>query len=287
MGLPIPDMVVYLGGAVLAAGLIALVAGGRGGRFRGLPGWAGFWVVFAALLVALSRGPHYLSFPLLALLMVGSLRAFFFVAPVRAKDRYAILAAYLAVPVALLPAYRSQFEAFLALVPAGLILLLPVLLSFGSSHDGLLDSMGRILLGAVFFVFCTAHLGLLVHEPIGRLELFGILVVAAELPMRLLGRPRPGSGMVRPALAFGLGAATAMAAGWFLGSGADLSPRHASLVGLAVATAATAGGLVSDAVADDLQLGATSTIVGRGSFLHRTAPAVYAAPVYFHALSLL
>jgi len=287
MGLPVPDMVVFLGGAVLLAGVVALVAGGRGGRYRGLPGWAGFWVVFAALLVTLSRGPRYVSFALLALLMAGSLRAFFFVAPVRPKDRYAILAAYLAVPAALIPAFHNSGQQFLALVPAGLFLLLPALLSFGSSHDGLLDSMGRILLGAVFFVFCTAHLGLLVHQPGGRLELFGVLVLAADLPVRLFGRARAGSGVIRPTAGVAVGAAAAMAAGGFLAPWVELDARAGSMVGLAVAVAATAGGLVSDAVADDLQLGTTSTTVGRGSFLQRTAPVVYAAPVYFHALSLL
>ena len=81
-------------------------------------------------------------------------------------------------------------------------------------------------------------------------------------------------------------AAGAMVAGWLLAPDVDLVPRHGSLVGLAVAVATTAGGLVSDGIADDLQLGATSTTVGRGSFLQRTAPVVYAAPVYFHALAL-
>jgi phosphatidate cytidylyltransferase len=287
MQLPLPAMTVFLAAAVAFAGIVALIAGGRGGRYRGLPGWAGFWVVFAALLVLLAHGPRAVSFSMLALLMVGSLRAFFFVAPVRAKDRYAILAAYLAVPVALLPVVRNSDQEFLALVPAGLVLMLPVLLSFGSSHDGLLDSAGRILLGVVFFVYCTAHLGLLVHQPQGRIELFGILAVASDLPSRLLGRPRPGSGMARPVIAFALGAAAAMAAGWILAPWAQIEPRHGSLVGLAVATAAAAGGLVSDGIADDLQLRSTSTTVGRGSFLQRTAPVVYAAPVYFHALSLL
>jgi predicted CDP-diglyceride synthetase/phosphatidate cytidylyltransferase len=287
MGLALPDMVLILGGTVAVVALIALVVGGRGGRYRGLPGWAGFCVAFGALLVLLSRGPRVVSFLFLAALMAGSLRAFFFVAPVRAKDRYAILAAYLAVPFALLPAYRNEYQLFLALVPAGLILMLPVLLSFGSSHDGLLDSAGRILLGATFFVFCTAHLGLLVHQPAGRVELFGILALLSEFPSRILGRPRPGSGTLRPTIAFAVGAAAAMVAGWLLAPSVLLEHRHGSWVGLAVAVATTAGGLVSDGIADDLQLGAKSTTVGRGSFLQRTAPVVYAAPIYFHVLSLL
>lgn len=287
MDLPVPDMMVFLGGAVLFAGVVSLIAGGRGGRFRGLVGWSGFWVGFGIVLVILARTPPLVSFPILGVLMVGSLRAFFFFAPVRAKDRYAILAAYLAVPVALVPVYHNADQAFLALVPAALILALPVLLSFGSTHDGLLDSTGRILLGSVFFVFCTAHLGLLVHQPEGRIELFGILVLAVELPQRLAGRPRAGGAIVRPVLGYAVGAGASMAAGWLLAPWAGMTERHGSLVGLAVALAAIAGGLVADAIADDLQLGSRATVVGRASLLNRFAPVLYAAPVYYHALTLL
>ena len=52
---------------------------------------------------------------------------------------------------------------FLAIVPVGLFLLFPVLLSLGSWQDGLLESLGRMLLGVLLFVFCAAHLGLLVR----------------------------------------------------------------------------------------------------------------------------
>jgi phosphatidate cytidylyltransferase len=183
--------------------------------------------------------------------------------------------------------FHNADQAFLAFVPATLILGIPVLLSFGSTHDGLLDSTGRILLGTAFFVFCTAHLGLLVHQPDGRIELFGILVLAAELPQRLAGRPRSGGGIVRPVLGYAVGAGAAMVAGWMLAPWVGMTARHGSLVGLAVALAAIAGGLVADAIADDLQLGTRSTIVGRASLLNRFAPVLYAAPVYFHALALL
>lgn len=287
MDLPVPDMMVFLGGTVLFAGVVALVAGGRGGRFRGLVGWSGFWVAFGIVLVILARTPPLVSFLVLGILMAGALRAFFFLAPVRAKDRYAILAAYLAVPAALIPVFHNADQTFLAFVPATLILALPVLLSFGSTHDGLLDSTGRILLGSVFFVFCTAHLGLLVHQPEGRIELFGILVLVAELPQRLAGRPRSGGEVVRPVLGYAVGAGAAMAAGWMLAPWVGMNERHGSLVGLAVALAAIAGGLVADAIADDLHLGTTATVVGRASLLNRVAPILYAAPVYFHALTLL
>jgi predicted CDP-diglyceride synthetase/phosphatidate cytidylyltransferase len=191
-----------LAAAVVVAGMAALLSRRRGGRFRELPGWAGFWVILALVLLGLAHLPRYASFPLLAALMFAALRTYFFVAPVRARDRYAILAAYLAIPVSLWPAYLGSRDMFLATVPVTLFLFIPVLLSIGSKEEGLLDSMGRTLLGVLLFVFCLAHLGLLVHqEPAGLLQLFGVLVLAAELPRRLAGRLCGRSGWVRPTAA--------------------------------------------------------------------------------------
>ena len=54
--------------------------------------------------------------------------------------------------------------------------------------------LGRVLLGVLSFVFCPAHLALLVHWPqSGLLELYGVLVLSAELPQRLVtGRSAQG-----------------------------------------------------------------------------------------------
>ena len=100
-----------------------------------------------------------------------------------------VLAAYLAIPFALWPAFIGSHETFFHTVPVSLFLFIPVFLTFGRDREGLLDSMGRTMLGVLFFVFCIAHLGLLVHETQeGLPQLFGILVLAAELPQRLLWR---------------------------------------------------------------------------------------------------
>ena len=170
----IPRIDWVLAAAVAVAGLCAAVTRRRGGRFRGLLGWSGFWVVFGLLLILLSRAPRWASFPLLGLLMFVSTRAYFFLAPVRPRDRFVILASYLAIPFALWFPYTGDADTFVATVPVALFLLLPVFISLARAEEGLLDSMGRAMLGVLFFVFCLAHLGLLVHqEQSGILELFG------------------------------------------------------------------------------------------------------------------
>ena len=62
----IPHLDLVLAVAVGISTLAALVSRRRGGRFRELPGWAGFWTFSAVVLISLSHAPRYISFPLLA-----------------------------------------------------------------------------------------------------------------------------------------------------------------------------------------------------------------------------
>ncbi|HKQ62511.1 MAG TPA: hypothetical protein VJS92_14565 [Candidatus Polarisedimenticolaceae bacterium] len=284
MGVPAIDWA--LGAAWLVAALTALILAPRGGRFRGLRGWAASSAVLAGLLVCLSRGERWYSFPLLAASMFLGLRGYYSMAPVRSQDRYAILASYLAVPLALYPAYVGSTDTFFAAVPVSLFLFIPALVALGGPQPGLLDAMGRTLLGVVFYLFCAAHLGLLVHVPhAGVLELFGVLVLAADLPQRLAGRVRPDSGWALPFAGIFLGLLFAGALGYLLGPWCGIVDDDGARAGLLTAIAVALGGRVSDAVMRDLALTSSAAAVGRFSFLRRTVPAVYAAPVFFHYLN--
>jgi predicted CDP-diglyceride synthetase/phosphatidate cytidylyltransferase len=282
----ISSIELVLGGALAGTALLTIATRHRGGRFRALPGWLGFLALFSLILVSLSRFSPWLSLVLLGLLMFVGLRTYFFVAPVRPRDRYAILAAYLAIPFALYAGFAGSHEAFLATVPIVLFLLFPVLLSVGRQHEGLLDSMGRILLGVLLFLFCAAHLGLFVRwgQP-GLPELFGALVVAADLPQRLAGRFREGTGWLRPALGVLAGLFLAAWLGYWTGPLCGLAEEDGARAGFLVALAVTMGALVTDAVIRDLARGSSPARVGRIGLLDRTIPAVYAAPVFFHYLN--
>jgi predicted CDP-diglyceride synthetase/phosphatidate cytidylyltransferase len=282
----IPGIVIVLAGALAISGLLALASRRRGGRFRGLPGWVLFWIFFAVILVSLSRLRPWVSLTMLGLLMFAALRTHFFVAPVRPRDRYAMLAAYLAIPFALYPGLTGSEATFLATVPVMLFLLFPVLLSAGKPQEGLIESLGRMLLGVVLFVFCAAHLGLLVQsDKPGLLELFGVLVLAAELPGRLTGRFRHGGGWARTTFGIVAGAVLAAAIGFWAGPWCGIVEEDGARVGLLVTVAVTMGALVSEAVMRDVSPSAPAARVGRWAFLDRAIPPVYAAPVFFHYLN--
>ena len=280
----IPPMLLALAMAVLVCAAISLPVSSRGGRFRTLPGWTAFWVVFGLLLVCLGRAPLAVSLPVLGLAMFGALREYFFLAPVRPPDRWAILFAYLTIPASLWPVGTGSYGMFLAGLLLYLFLVLPVILSLTRPHAGLLDSVGRVLLGLLVFVFCTAHLGWMAHQPAGRLELFGVLVLASELPQRLVGRVRAGEPLGRPLIAIAVAVTLAAALGVWLGRSLALPPVHAAVAGVLVAVAVAGGRIVTDAVAEDLSLDPITSRTGRGALLDRAMPAVYAAPLFFHYL---
>jgi predicted CDP-diglyceride synthetase/phosphatidate cytidylyltransferase len=278
----IPRIVWLLVGALAVSALIALITRRRGGRFRSLPGLFGFWVVFGGILVALSRLWPWVALSLLGLAMFAALRTYFFLAPVRPRDRYAMLAAYVAIPFTL----AVPQDTFLATAPVALFLLFPVLLSIGKSQEGLLESMGRILLGVALFVFCAAHLGLLARwGQAGLLELFGVMVLAAELPGRLTGRVRPGGGWARSSFGVVAGAVLAAAVGFWAGPWCGVVEEDGARAGLLVALGVTMGALVCKAVIRDLAPATSAGRGGRWTILDRAIPAVYAAPVFFHYLN--
>lgn len=268
--------------AVLVALAAALATRRRGGRFRRLTGWAGMWVLLAGVLVSLTKLPAWFSLTLLGLLMYAGLRTYFFVAPLRPRDRYAILGAYVSIPIALWSGHAGSYGAFLATMPIVLFLVFPVLLAGGAAQDGMLDSLGRLLLGALLFVFCAAHLELLAENE--QIALFGILALAADLPQRLIGRPGPGAGRARPAAGIVCGVVLAGTVGYWIGPWCGIGKEDAARAGVLVVAGVAMGAAVTGAMLRDLAL-STQARLGRGTFLDRVVPPLYAAPFFFHYLN--
>ncbi|HZN56194.1 MAG TPA: hypothetical protein VFB67_12825 [Candidatus Polarisedimenticolaceae bacterium] len=278
----IPRLVLILAAAIALIAPVAVLAGRKGGRYRALPGWVAAWAQFAVLIVVLSRMSPKISFPLLGIVMFFALKQYFFLTPLRPQDRWAIFLTYLFIPIALWPAWAGSFNLLSGATVVGVFLLMPVLLSIAPRQPGLLDALGRVLLGVLVFVFCAAHFGLMTHLAAGSLELFGMCGLMADLCQRFSGRMRPGEEQVRPFLGVVAGAAAAAAAGAWLAPLAGLRPTHGATAGVLVALATAGGSLVSDAVSHDLMRTQSDAIMGRAAFLDRTFPAIYAAPVFYH-----
>jgi phosphatidate cytidylyltransferase len=280
----IPKLVVILAATLALLAPFALLAGRRGGRYRAFPGWIAAWAQFAILIVVLEHLPQKISFPLLGLVMFAALRQYFTLTPLRPQDRWAIVVAFVSIPLALWPTWAGSFGLLSAATVIGLFLLIPVLLSIAPRQPGLLDALGRVLLGVLVFVFCAAHFGLMTRLPEGSLELFGITALLADLPQRLTGRLRPGGERVRPFLGVMASVAVAAVVGAALAPLAATASLHGGVAGSLVALAMAGGSLVSDAVGQDLLRTQSDALLGRAAFLDRTLPAIYAAPIFYHYL---
>jgi phosphatidate cytidylyltransferase len=280
----IPKLVVILVATLALLAPFALLAGRRGGRYRAFPGWIAAWAQFAILIVVLQHLPQKISFPLLGLVMFAALRQYFTLTPLRPQDRWAIVVAFVSIPLALWPTWAGSFGLLSAATVIGLFLLIPVLLSIAPRQPGLLDALGRVLLGVLVFVFCAAHFGLMTRLPEGSLELFGITALLADLPQRLSGRLRPGGERVRPFLGLVASVAVAALVGAALAPLAATASLHGGVAGSLVALAMAGGSLVSDAVGQDLLRTQSDALLGRAAFLDRTLPAIYAAPIFYHYL---
>ncbi|MDX1389546.1 MAG: hypothetical protein R3344_10180 [Acidobacteriota bacterium] len=276
----IPDISVVFAATVLVVVLVSLLVGSRGGRYRAVRGWGIYWIFIAAFLVVIERAPLWISLLLLGIVMFGSIREYSFLAPLRRQDRWATLLVYLSIPAILYAVFIDSYVGFLAAILLYLFLFLPGILSLGTTQQGLLDSLGRVLLGVLIFVFCGAHLGFLVHEPTGSLEWFGILVIATDLPQREAGRLRTENGVLRSIAGAVLGFAFAAGFGAWLAPAFGYSVVRGAVGGAVVAFAVTIGGIVTRGVARDLSM----PPVGRAAFLDRVTPMVYAAPLFYHFL---
>lgn len=284
---PIPPIILVFALALLVVAPISFLASRRGGRYRGLPGWVGFWAFFAVVLVCLSRAHPGIGFPILGLLLFAGLRQYFFLTPVRPQDRWALVIGYLLIPFALWLAFRGDALRFHAAIPLGILLVLPVVLASGSPNAGLLDAMGRIGTGAAVFVYCGAFLGLLAHGRVGTLELFGILALTAELPQRFLWRSRAGEAVSGRLAGVFAGIALGAVVGAGIGPWIGLGSWRGAGAGVLIALATAAGALLASSMADDLDQSATSAMLGRAAFLDRTMPTLLAAPVYYHYIQAL
>ncbi len=278
--LGVPPIVLAIAVILLIAAPAAFALARRGGRFRALPGWVGFWGFFAALLVLLSRAIPWVSFPLLAVVMFLGLRQYFFLTPVRPQDRWALFCAYITIPLALWPAFLGRDEIFLEAVPLGLFVVLPVTLCLAERQPGLLDSMGRVLFGAIVYVYCAGFLGLMSHSKHGSLELFALLAIVAELTQRLAGRVRPAVNFAGRTAGLAGSAAIAGIAGWYAAPWIGGTPVHGVYLALVVAISVAGGARIAGAVAKDLDVAPAGTVVGRAAYLDRTTPALLAAPLF-------
>ena len=234
-------------------------------------------------LLACLAGARWLSFSagawLMALVSFAGLREYLSLADLRAEDRWAMLATYLAIPLQFWLVVVDWYGFFIIAVPVYVFVLLPFLVALGGSPRGSVFSMGALDLGVFLFVYCLGHLAYLARSSLG----LALLLLLAAYITDLLERTvrRAGGG---PLLSYVAAAPPCFVLGVLIGVPAGLTRLEGLAFALIVPVLVLTGNFTLRAVEADLGIDPQALEPGRGRIIDGLRPLLFAGPVGFHLL---
>ena len=261
---------------------------------------ASWWVMVAMLSVALLLGWPALVLLFAVVSFIG-LREFLSLAPISAKDRLLIWAAYLAIPANYALVAFDDYGVYLVFIPVWLFLVLPFAMACIGETQRYLPRAAIVHWGLVTCVYSIGFIPFLARTPphqapqAGPTGMVFFLLLATELNDvaqycwgKALGRRKimPKVSPNKTWEGFLGGWATTAALIWFVG------PLFIPLHGLGLATlafalplAGFAGDVTMSAIKRDIGVKDTSRLIpGHGGVLDRIDSLTFAGPVYFHIL---
>jgi len=270
-----PDIVpLILFGALSAFLVVSRVTRGR----YAAPGYLSHLCAFLfVLLVA-----RWISLPaalwILALLSFLALREYFSLVDLRLGDRWGVLGAYLSIPFMFCLVTIDWYTFFIVSIPVYSFLVIPFLVALGDTEGkGSVLSIGAIVFGLFFFVYCTGHFAYLaVYSNWTALLL--VLSVAAcygvATATRGLGRT----------VGFLLGSAATLALAMALGPWAEIPRYHAAGLAVLIAVCVHVGDFTVGVLEHDLGVRDDDLVPGRGRLLDSLKAYLFTAPIAFHFL---
>ncbi len=124
-----------------------------------------WWWMIAVFALAISTD-RIASFVLLGILCFLALREFNLILPLEMtapdrsltfRNRIPVYFSYAVIPLVVLLAYIEWYAFFIILVPVYLFILAPILLVLQDRTDGVLQTLGIIVLGFTFFIYNLGH----------------------------------------------------------------------------------------------------------------------------------
>lgn len=235
-----------------------------------------------ALLACLAVA-RWLSFTaaawLMALVSFAGLREYLSLADFRAEDRWAMLAAYLAVPLQFWLVVADWYGFFIVAVPVYVFVLLPFLVALGGGARGSVFSMGALDLGLFLFVYCLGHLAYLARSALGLALLLLLVAYLTDMLERVVRRAGGG-----PLLGYLAAAPPAFLLCMLVGLPAGLTRPQGLALALVLPLLVLMGNFTLRAVERDLGIDLEQLEPGRGRIIDGLRPLLFAAPVGFHLL---
>ena len=262
----------------------------------------GWWLIFG-FLSPLVFGAPAVGVIVLTLIAFLALREYATLVPLRAADRYALMTAYIAIPVQAFFILTMQYGFFIILVPVYLFMILPVALVLAGDTNRFMLSLGTLHWGVMMAVFALGHAAFLLVLPIhyygdvaqpgeglGLLLLLFLLTASNDVAQycwgKLLGKnkimPRISPNKTWEGFIGGMATTAAIA----LIIAPVMSPFNglmAAMLGAGLAIAGFLGDVTISAVKRDLGVKDSGTALpGHGGLLDRLDSTVFTAPLMFH-----
>ncbi|MEO0393065.1 MAG: phosphatidate cytidylyltransferase [Pseudomonadota bacterium] len=262
----------------------------------------GWWLIFGFLtpMIFGTPGAGVLVLTLIAYL---ALREYATLMPLRAADRWALMLAYLALPVQAFFILTMQYGFFIILVPVYLFMILPVAMVLAGDTDRFILSLGTLHWGVMMAVYALGHAAFLLVLPIqyygdvakpgeglGLLLLLLILTASNDVAQycwgKLLGKnkiiPTVSPNKTWEGFIGGL-ASTAFLALIIAPFMSPFTGIGAAMLGAGLALAGFLGDVTISAVKRDLGVkDSGSALPGHGGLLDRLDSTVFTAPLMFH-----
>lgn len=241
--------------------------------------WA-FCLVFALTeLVSFSVGGW-----VLAMLCFYVLREYFTLVDLRIQDRWAILAAYVAIPFMFYYIQTDWYTMFAISIPLWAFLVVPFLISVGGKEvEGAVVSVGTIGLGLFLLVYSVGHIGYLTYYATWMAVLLVASVALCDLSAHLLkSRDRPP--LQNIALQLLVPAPFTVALGLALMPLTGIPREHSIILPLLIPALVAIACHTMDHLEADLRIDRSRLRPGRGEVINSLKSYLYAGPVAFHYL---
>ncbi|MBC8367221.1 hypothetical protein H8E52_07415 [bacterium] len=207
-----------------------------------------------------------------------ALREYFSLLDLRLEDRWAILAAYLAIPFMVYFIFIDWYGLFIISIPVYVFLVIPFLAALGGGEGkGIVYSIGALDFGLFLFVYCMGHLGYLAFFSVRMTLLLVMSVAVCDLLCRFLP-------LRNPVIRFLTGAIIVCAGAWALSPWTGIPPWHSLALGLIIPFMVQAGHFTLRAIESDLGVRPDALEPGRGLVLDSLKAYLFSAPIVFHYL---
>ncbi len=261
------------------------------------------WWAMAIIFLVATMFSNTISYLAIAFLSFIAFRELYSILNFRNSDRYAVLWAYLAIPIQYYLAYIGWYGAFIIFIPVVMFLLLPLRLVLRGETTGIIKSMASLHWVIMLSVFGLSHMAYFLSLPplegfdAGGRGLLLFLVFLTEINDvlqftfgKLFGKHKiiPSVSPNKTWEGFLGGLVVTTIIGYFLRFLTPLSGFDAAFISFLIAFAGFSGDIVMSSIKRDIGVKDTSqAIPGHGGILDRIDSLSYTAPVFFHMVYFL